>query len=106
MRSRIGAVLDSAQRLGERLEQPHEIGLRQAARLCLEARITLGRDPQLFRHVTEGPDDEQLARMYLEIARGDREVAPTLGEARGGRQRCGGVVRRNRVERAEEDVLV
>ena len=64
----VGAVLDRAQRGGQQVEQPHDVAAADARGLLGEALVALGRHAQLGGHLAQRLDDEQLARVGLEVA--------------------------------------
>ena len=60
-----------------------------ALRLLEQARVALGRDAQLGRHLAEHLHDQQLARVDLEVAENLAGVAARLGERAAARERGG-----------------
>ena len=106
MCARVGAILDRAQRDGQQVEQPHEVGLGDPLRLRGEPLVALGSHPQLVRDTAERTHDEQFARVDFEVAGGNREVAPCLREPCRSFQRAARVVGGHRIQRAEQHVLV
>ena len=66
----------------------------------------VGRHRELRRDLAERLDDQQLARVGLEVAGEGGEVAAGLGDAVDGQQRLAGVAGGDGVERAEQHVVV
>ena len=103
---RVRAVLHRAHRGAEQLEQPHEVRRLDALRLVGQPRVPLGRHAQLRGNGAERAHDEQLTSVRLDVAHPGDEIATGGGERRGDPQRDPGVVRRDGVERAEQQVVV
>ena len=65
----VRAVLHRAQRGGDQVEQPHDVGRGDAVGLLGQALVLLRRDRQLGRHLAERARDQQRAGVRLEVAR-------------------------------------
>jgi hypothetical protein len=104
--ARLGPRLDGLERRGEQLEQPDDVAARELGRPAGPAGVAVGGHGDLGRDLAERADDEQVARVGLEVAQERAGVAAALAQLGRREQRPARVVRADRVERLEEQVGV
>ena len=78
----VRAVLHRAERVGDQVQQAHDLRPADPARLLGQPLVLLGRDVQLGRDVTEHLHDHQRPGVGLEVAEEAPDVPPRLGQPR------------------------
>jgi hypothetical protein len=102
----VGAVLHRAQRGGDQIQEPHDLGRRDAVGLLGQALVVLGRDGQLGRDLAERARHQQRPGVGLEVAEEALDVAAGLGQPGGGVERGSRVALRDRVDGADQEVRI
>src|SRR6185437_16822699 len=87
---RLGAVRRRLERSGDKVKESDGVRLREGLRLLPQAPVALRGDAQLVRDLMEDLHGEQLARVYLEVAKHLAGIAARFGERHGGAQGASG----------------